>query len=612
MQVVEEIGKVDCFDDYSKAAESITATNVPTLLLTSGSKARKLLPEVNHLLHLKAVIIFCLHSHLHEPLRDEYPKIAAVVTTLDFPEIVRLVSSMRVLRFAAAVADPRTVRLMEASVLKGDSPGTADYEELTTQPAHLYLAIVQTPTEPPSEADVLRDLCTLSDCPATTVRREWQAAQGSVVQRLIAVYTSVYCHRQLNRALAEDRVFSLQAVLRSLVTGCTAAHRVPSGTTDLYRGLTSRQKASTDPTTFQTMSRLYQPGTSLFWPALISTSKSRSTAELWAKTGGAVFQLTLHPTEGHPHYDVDTLGWSKYPGESEVLLLPYMHFRVKGVSERSSGGCLVELVELPSIHTLTRAQAGKALDANITALGITALGQVGRIVREIVVTHEAFHSFDYLLSKKFRLLVDSTLGDYMESEDYKKEWTNFFWGTITFGEPARKLTAHLKTRLATELRTLFANSVTCALEKAAQEVRQQMCQLIQETIQESLQDYLWVPKDEVVHRVMHCLEESLEAVIREKSTQFEPMRGFLALLLRIFEIPIEWVGNLIDSWKSQPELRAAIGRSVHGSYMKAVRSNEEELKAASRECAERLRVSLETAVNVGMHHMRELIMAQFV
>ena len=69
----------------------------------------------------------------------------------------------------------------------------------------------------------------------------------------------------------------------------------------------------------------YQRKRELYWPAFISTSTSKSTAESFAGENGYIFHITLLKKDPHPHIRLSE-GWSAFPNENEVLLMPYFAF----------------------------------------------------------------------------------------------------------------------------------------------------------------------------------------------------------------------------------------------------------------------------------------------
>jgi hypothetical protein len=90
----------------------------------------------------------------------------------------------------------------------------------------------------------------------------------------------------------------------------------------LYRGVAASKLNLND----------YKKGSKGFWPGFSSTSPTLQVAKNFAGPGGIIFEISLAQNSPHPNVILGK-GWSNYPGEDEVLLLPYFSALVANVDK---------------------------------------------------------------------------------------------------------------------------------------------------------------------------------------------------------------------------------------------------------------------------------------
>jgi hypothetical protein len=60
------------------------------------------------------------------------------------------------------------------------------------------------------------------------------------------------------------------------------------------------------------------------WSAFTSTSLDINVAKRFAKSNGTIFEIELDRYVPHPHASISHISY--YPGEKEVLILPFFSF----------------------------------------------------------------------------------------------------------------------------------------------------------------------------------------------------------------------------------------------------------------------------------------------
>jgi len=336
------------------------------LVLTSGTNGEDLVKQLESNAKVSAFIVFCKNKKYHESWAGKHPKVKRVLSTQG--ETSTVIKELQDVWYAAdllrAVDDVAAGAV--GDVLAADHQASASSQAyganwcpMNKDLAFAFVSILKVlRSRPVTQHEVLLDLLPIVSNQAEFQKRwdgsEWVQNSGSKVQpaslgqRMSLGYTSNYFYARMNQMLAESRFSQLRHYLGAFAQeiGKQEAKLQFKGK-NLFRGVKKHCVVLAD----------YAVDADFYWPNFLSTAKSDSTPKSFAGSDGYVFVIERDLDSMHPHVDIDSNPeWGHYGNqEREVLLMPFMHGKVKRHSQQGSR-MYIYVQELPSVYRMTPQQ----------------------------------------------------------------------------------------------------------------------------------------------------------------------------------------------------------------------------------------------------------------
>jgi len=345
------------------------------LVLTSGTNGEDLVKQLESNAKVLAIVVFCKKKEYHESWAAKHPKVKSVLSTQG--ETSKVIKELQDVWYAidllcgvddVAAGAVGYVLAADHQIVSGASISSqahgANWCPMNKDLAFAFISILKVlRSRPVTPQEVLQDLLPIVSNPAEFQTQwdgpEWVQDSGSKVQpaslgqRMSLGYTSNFFYARMNKMLAESRFNYLRHYLGAFAQEIGKQEvKLQFTGKELFRGVTKNCVDLAD----------YAVDAEFYWPNFLSTAKSDSTPKGFAGSDGFVFVIERNLESIHPHVDIDANPeWGHYgKAEKEVLLMPFLHAKVKRHSKQGSL-MYIYVLELPSVYRMTPQQSDAQL-----------------------------------------------------------------------------------------------------------------------------------------------------------------------------------------------------------------------------------------------------------
>jgi len=321
---------VKTYDSIRQVMDYLTATNVQNVVIATGHRQKDLTLAIYKDNNVQRIILAGYDGADASTWGLGDSDIVKTSTSTD-DTLKHIADETKDYQVFSAIECGKDLNLEQAeSVLthhvKKENEKAEYYHFHPEKTMDFKLAAMMVAKEVDSETDVLEEFIALNTAAKESISANFKKNLPNILHSICYVYSTDDVYSQFNQACATRNYSSviktIVATLKELKRQTTKMFKPHYGKETLYRGVSASKINLNE----------YKKGTKGFWPGFSSTSPTVDVAKNFAQPGGVIFVINLSEKSPHPNVILGP-GWSVYPGEDEVLLLPYFSAQIEKVEK---------------------------------------------------------------------------------------------------------------------------------------------------------------------------------------------------------------------------------------------------------------------------------------